>query len=113
MSHGRDSQLEHHTLDEIYDELAEQFVTAARAESSRAAAVSRPRRRRWVLALVGLSVIGAPVALAVSSDDSEPVPVASPGSPGAVPLDAERPGADEASSDDEATGLRGGTRPAP
>lgn len=65
-----------------FDEFADELARVAQADSG-----SRPRRRRWVIALVGLSLVIAPAAVALTSDDDESVPVPAPGSPDALQSD--------------------------
>lgn len=62
-----------------FDELGDELARVARADSG-----ARPRRRRWVIALVGLFLVSAPAAVALTSDDDESVPVPAPGSPEAL-----------------------------
>jgi len=64
-----------------FDEFGDELARVAQADSG-----SRPRRRRWVIALVGLSLVIAPAAVALTSDDGddESFRVPAPGSPEAL-----------------------------
>ena len=68
-----------------FDDFGDELRRVARAESG-----ARPRRRRWIIAIVGVCLLSAPAAVAVTSDDDESVPVPAPGSPEAGPMDPDQ-----------------------
>lgn len=71
-----------------FDELGEELERVARAE-----APTRNLRRWWAVGLAALSLVAAPTAFALTSDndDDDVVPRAAPGSPEAL----NEPGADD------------------
>ena len=69
-----------------FDELGDELDRAARADGG-----SRPRRRRWVIAIVVVSMVSAPTAVALTSNnDDESVRVPAPGSSEAGPQERDQ-----------------------